>query len=164
MTPAQRLAVKVGSAAALALTTFIGAKEGLRLKAYYDTGRVPTICFGETKGVKMGDVATREECVDKLNESVLKAVNEVESCVSRELPGHVKAAFASFAYNVGGNAFCGSTMARLANAGDIEGACKQFSRWVYVGHRDCRDKANNCYGIVTRRMEEAAMCRGELTK
>ena len=35
--------------------------EGLRLFAYLDTGGVPTIGFGHTKGVRMGDAITLKQ-------------------------------------------------------------------------------------------------------
>jgi hypothetical protein len=39
----------------------------------------------------------------------------------------------SFAFNVGDDAFCRSTLVRKANAGDIDGACAELSRWTYAG-------------------------------
>ncbi|MER5174127.1 glycoside hydrolase family protein, partial [Thioclava kandeliae] len=47
----------VAAAIALAITT-IAPWEGKELRAYRDIVGIPTICFGETEGVKMGDVAT----------------------------------------------------------------------------------------------------------
>ncbi|MER5172677.1 glycoside hydrolase family protein, partial [Thioclava kandeliae] len=47
----------VAAAIALAITT-IAPWEGRELRAYRDIVGIPTICFGETEGVKMGDVAT----------------------------------------------------------------------------------------------------------
>lgn len=40
----------------------IGGYEGLRTRAYPDMVGVPTVCFGETRGVKLGDVYTVEQC------------------------------------------------------------------------------------------------------
>ena len=67
-------------------------------------------------------------------------------------------AYVSFAYNVGINAFCKSTMVKLANQGDKVGSCNQFDRWVYVAGKDCRIAKNNCRGIAKRRAEEKALC------
>ena len=46
------------TAAGLIAVGIVGGFEGLRTKAYRDVVGVPTICFGETRGVKMGDTAT----------------------------------------------------------------------------------------------------------
>jgi lysozyme len=69
------------------------------------------------------------------------------------LPEHVQAASVSFAYNVGAQAFCGSTMARKLRAGDMPGACAELSRWVYA-------KGELLPGLVRRRAAERAMCEG----
>ena len=47
--------------AALAIAIAAPA-EGLRQVAYRDPVGITTICFGSTKGVKMGDTATFEQC------------------------------------------------------------------------------------------------------
>jgi lysozyme len=53
MNPAQR------KAAAMAVATALAAPaEGLRQYAYRDPVGLPTICFGSTAGVKMGDFRT----------------------------------------------------------------------------------------------------------
>lgn len=45
-------------------TPMIQDHEGLRTNAYLDPVGIPTICFGETLGVSMGDTATVAECHD----------------------------------------------------------------------------------------------------
>jgi GH24 family phage-related lysozyme (muramidase) len=42
-------------------------------------------------------------------------------------------AMVSFAFNVGLNAYRGSTLLRKHNAGDFAGAAAEFPRWVYAG-------------------------------
>lgn len=48
-----------------AITEVIQHNEGLSLTAYKDSAGVPTICYGETKGVKMG----RESHSERLSEA-----------------------------------------------------------------------------------------------
>lgn len=46
-----------GAAAALAIAIpLVGHFEGLCTTAYLDAVNVPTICFGETRGVHLGDL------------------------------------------------------------------------------------------------------------
>ena len=40
----------------------VGGFEGLRQSAYLDPVSIPTICYGETRGVKLGDTRTKAEC------------------------------------------------------------------------------------------------------
>lgn len=53
----------------------------------------------------------------------------------------------SFAFNVGGSAYCSSTLVRKLNAGDCWGAASEFRRGVHVKGRKLR-------GLERRRAEE----------
>ena len=66
------------------------------------------------------------------------------------------AAFLSFAFNVGNGAFCGSTLTRKANAGDMPGACAELSRWTYAGGKQMP-------GLVIRRAAERQLCERGLS-
>ena len=74
-------------------------------------------------------------------------------CITRPMTDGQKAAFLSFAFNVGNRAFCDSTLARKANAGDMAGACAELSRWTYAGGKQLP-------GLVRRRATERAVCEG----
>lgn len=119
-------------AGALALAVALAMPaEGLRQVAYRDPVGIPTICFGSTKGVKMGDTATLEQCKALLTEEMLVAIDQVERCVPGLEP-QVLAAFADAVYNMGPTIACNpaqSTAARLLRAGDTEAACRQLPRW-----------------------------------
>src|SRR5690242_7975422 len=80
--------------------------EGLRTAAYSDPVGIATICFGETKGVRLGQRATVDECKGMLAESLEIANQAVDSCVRTYLPDTRRAALVSFTYNVGEQAFC----------------------------------------------------------
>lgn len=134
----------------------VGAFEGLRTSAYLDPVLIPTICYGETKGVRMGDHATVDECKGMLAESLELANRQVDSCLRTYLPDTRRAALVSFTYNVGGQAFCSSTLVRKLNAGDTVGACNELSRWT-------RAKGIELPGLVKRRAAERAMCLQGLT-
>lgn len=154
------LAKRLGVASALALSAFVGGKEGLRLVTYLDYGGVPTACFGETHGIKVGMSFTPAQCQEMLEGRLAEVMRGVERCTRPGLPSNVLAAYTSFAYNLGTAKFCGSTMAHMARAGLHQQSCAQFDRWTYIGPRDCREPKNLCNGIVIRRKEERALCEG----
>ena len=129
-------------------------KEGLRLVAYPDPGTngVPwTICYGHTRGVKPGMTATPEQCEQWLAEDLYVAEKAVQRRVKVPLTQGQYDALVSFVLNGGEGQFRTSTMLRLFNQGDYEGACNQFPLWVYANKRVLN-------GLVTRRTEEQAMC------
>ncbi|MFL9610171.1 lysozyme [Methylobacillus sp. Pita2] len=117
---------------ALALATSLAIPaEGLYLAAYRDPVGIPTICFGATRGVQMGDRKTREECEALLDADMLAAIDQVERCVPG-LPVGPLAAFSDAVYNIGPRIACNtetSTAARLLKAGRIADACNQLPLW-----------------------------------
>lgn len=121
---------RIGGAAAIATALAIPA-EGLRQVAYRDPVGIPTLCFGSTKGVRMGDTATVEQCREMLTREMLEAVEAVDKC-QPGLPLEVLAAFSDAAYNVGATIACDtgrSTAARLLSARQWRSACEQLPRW-----------------------------------
>ena len=105
--------------------------EGLRNYAYRDPIGLPTICFGSTAGVKMGDFRTIPECKALLNKEMLSVISTVDSC-RPGLPLPVLAAFSDAAYNLGAKIACDtakSTAARLLKAGDYTAACNELPKW-----------------------------------
>lgn len=130
--------------------------EGLRTVAYRDPVGIPTICFGETVGVNMGQIRTIEECKAMLADSLEIANKAVERCVRVPMSADRHAALVSFTYNIGGTAFCTSTLVRKLNAMDILGACNELPRW---------NKAKGIVlpGLVKRREQERQMCLKGLT-
>ena len=133
-----------GSALVIAMATpFIAKWEGVRLEAYRDVVGVPTICFGDTHGVKMGDVASMDECLVRLQNDVKAFYVEIASCMKNpNIPAGVQASLLELAYNTGSGAVCGSTMMRKANGGDYVGACNELRRWVMAGGKRWRGLEN----------------------
>lgn len=147
-----------GSIALTALATgTISHFEGRSLRAYQDIVNVWTICDGETKGVRPGQVATAAECDAMLATNLRQYEAGLDRCLTGYVPGETKVALLSWAYNVGIGAACGSTLVRLANAGDLHGACDQLLRWDRAGGRQVR-------GLTIRREAERKMCLEGLAK
>jgi len=132
---------------------FVGGKEGASTKAYRDIVGVPTICFGETRGVQMGDTATMEECKAMLGDALVEFEDNMRACLTNPdtIPDKPYVSFLSLSYNIGSRAFCGSTVARKANAGDLPGACNAILAWNKAGGRVIN-------GLTLRRQEERRMC------
>lgn len=141
------------TALGLLTATFIGGWEGKRNLAYQDLVGVWTVCYGETRGVERGDYFTDAQCVEMLGNGVVDFERRVRQCLKAPdaIPDKPYAMMVSLAYNIGTGAFCGSTVARRANAGDIKGACEAFTMWVKAGGRTVQ-------GLVNRRNAERAKC------
>lgn len=142
-------ATAIGIAAAVA-----NQFEGVRLIAYQDVVGKWTICHGHTKGVNKGDTATMEQCAAYLIDDMGVADATVKQCITVALNVYQNAAFDDLAFNVGQSAVCGSTLANLANAGDLVGACHQLSRWVYAGKVRYQ-------GLIRRRATDLDLCLTE---
>jgi lysozyme len=145
-------------AAMLIAVPFIVEKEGESLKAYRDVAGVWTICHGETLGVKKGDVKTKEACRQmtqtRTGQFMANVAKEIKVTVSPE----TLAAHTSFAYNIGVNGYRTSQALKLTNQNKVRSGCAAMMNWYTAGGKDCRVKANNCYGLITRRMSERDLC------
>lgn len=128
----------------------VAGAEGLRTVAYKDPVGIPTICFGETRGVELGQSATPAECKAMLGERVLEFGAAVDRCVHTPMSPRRKAGLTSFAYNVGTDAFCKSTLVMRLNIGDPN-ACDEMLRWT-------KAKGITLPGLVKRREQERALC------
>lgn len=134
-----------------ACLTLVAGFEGLRTVAYKDPVGIPTICYGSTAGVKLGQSATRAQCEALLGKELLQAHAAMVACVKVPLSPGERSAYTSFTYNVGARAFCGSTLAKKLNRGDRAGACAELSRW---------NKAKGIVlpGLTRRRAAERSLC------
>jgi lysozyme len=152
MSRLKKAGIGLTTAGALAVA-FVGGWEGMRLKAYRDIVDVPTVCFGETRGVKMGDQYTAEQCRAMLGDGLVEFEAGIRKCLVApdRIPDKPYVAFLSLSYNIGQKAFCGSTVARRANAGDLRGACEAIPAWNKAGGRVVQ-------GLVNRRAAERKMC------
>jgi lysozyme len=138
-------------------TTGLLQTEDLRTTAYRDPIGIPTVCVGETRGVKMGDRYTREECMEMLEDRIEEFDRDLGKCINVKLPEKTRSAILQWAYNVGSPTACKSTLVRKLNAGDIEGACNELPRWKYADGKVLR-------GLVKRREHERVLCLAGIGK
>lgn len=121
--------------------------EGLRLRAYQDAVGVWTIGYGHTGDVRPGMVITESQADDLLQKDLKRFEKGVEDSLTRPASQNQFDALVSLAYNIGINAFRKSSVLKLFNAGDIEGAAKQFGEYIMAGGSILR-------GLVRRRVAE----------
>ena len=145
--------LKKSGALMAAAVALVGAWEGVRTVAYRDIVGIPTVCFGETRGVKMGDRYTMEECRTMLGDALVEFETGMRKCLTNPgaIPDKPYVAFLSLSYNIGTRAFCKSTVARKANAGDLKGACNAIPMWNRAGGKVVK-------GLTNRRAEEREIC------
>ena len=139
--------MKLGSAGEALIKSF----EQCRLEAYMPTPHdVPTIGWGKTRGVAMGDTCTQEQADAWFLEDVAWAEECVNKAVTALLSQQEFDACVSLCFNIGCTAFGKSTLVKLLNAGDYDGASDQFRRW---------DKQDGqvLAGLTKRRAAEAAL-------
>jgi len=131
----------------------IAVHEGYVGQTYLDAVGVPTIGFGETKGVKPGQKTTPERALVQLLKSADEHARGMAACIKVPLSQQEYDAYLSFTYNVGVGAFCRSTLTRKLNAGDYDGACEELLKWDKAGGRVLP-------GLTKRRQDEFKTCRG----
>lgn len=143
-------ALAVSAAALVGIATH----EGYRDKAYKDAVGVPTVGYGETAGVRIGDRTTPERALVTLLSSANRHADAIRPCIHVPLHQHEFDAYVSLAYNIGAGNFCRSTLVKKLNAKDYAGACEEIRRWNKAGGKVLP-------GLVKRREAEYRMCMGE---
>lgn len=129
--------------------------EGYSDNAYIPVaGDVPTIGFGTTTGVKIGDKITPVKALERALTDVNAFEAALKKCVKVPLHQYEYDAYVSLSYNIGSKAFCDSTLVKLLNNGDYDGACKQILRWD-------KFKGKPLKGLTIRRQSEYEKCTGQ---
>ena len=122
--------------------------EGLRLEAYMPTPNdVWTIGYGHTHTTQKGMKITAGQAESLLRKDITLVEKAVNKLVVVPLTQNQFDALSSLVFNIGEGAFSTSTLLRLLNAGDYEGAANQFPRWN-------RQKGRVLNGLTRRRQEE----------
>ncbi|MGQ0711623.1 MAG: glycoside hydrolase family protein [Rhodoferax sp.] len=169
------IAALVLSAAAL---VGIAVDEGYSSSAYPDPvhgTKVPTIGFGTTAGVHMGDTITPVKALERKLSDVRQFEGAIKDCVKVPLHQYEYDAYVNLAYNIGAgkqgvaDGFCWSkrggysTLVQRLNAQDYTGACEGILMWKRVGDVDCSAPGNKtCSGLWERRKRLRRQCLGEV--
>lgn len=130
--------------------------ENYRAYPYFDSARVATIGWGNTyypdgRRVRISDPPiTREQATDLMMQVLREFEDGINAALRVEVTQNQYDALVCWAYNVGISAASGSTLMRLLNAGDVQGAADQFLRWNRAGGQVLR-------GLTRRREAERAL-------
>lgn len=147
---------------AAALVALVG-HEGYTDRAVIPVkGDVPTIGFGTTAGVKMGDATTPPQALARALTDAQRFEGALKECVRVPLAQREYDAYIQFSYNVGSSAFCRSTLVQRLNTADYSGACGELLRWRFFQGKDCAlpENARLCGGLAARRQAEYRQCMG----
>ncbi len=125
--------------------------EGCRLKAYRCPANIPTIGWGRTTNVRMGDTCTQVQADQWLEDEYDAFETGVRKLIGKsKVTDHQLGALVSFAYNVGLSALKSSTLLRKHLLGDYAGAAAEFARWNKAA-------GNVLAGLTKRRAAEARL-------
>ena len=122
--------------------------EGCRLEAYEDAAGVPTIGYGHTKNVRMGDRISEYWAKEMLREDIEEAEWQVKELNVARTEGQLDA-LVSFAFNLGIERLKGSTLLQLIREGGSKAQItREFKKWVFAGGKKLK-------GLERRREWEA---------
>ena len=110
----------------------IQSYERCELSAYLPTPHdVPTLGWGHTRGVAIGDICTQEQADAWFAEDVAWAEECVNRAVRLLLSQQEFDALVSLCFNIGCPNFSGSTLVKLLNEtpADFDGASAEFLKW-----------------------------------
>lgn len=158
------------------ITAVIQNNEGFSSTAYRDSAGIPTICYGETKGVQMGQKRSLSDCQKQLIQSAGEHAKALVG-LPESLPDVPLLGSLDLAYNVGVAGFNSSTSKRKLAKGNYKAAGKAVLEWRYISKKqkqnpgvgwewsatsgkwifDCSQYINGkpnklCYGIWKRRL------------
>jgi len=104
--------------------------EGFSSHAYKDPVGIPTIGYGFTKGVQMGDSITEEQAEARLKVELISREKVINEMVHADINDNQFSALVCLVYNIGAGAFIGSTLLKYLNSGAGKMACaNEFLRW-----------------------------------
>ena len=131
--------------------------EGLRLKPYLCSAKIPTIGYGNTyypngkRVTLLDDPITKDYAFEIFKVIADKFAKRVDEMTTKELTQNQFDALVSFAYNVGTGAFATSTLLKKVNNNPNDATIKnEFLKWTRAGGRRVQ-------GLVNRRNKEATI-------
>lgn len=132
----------------------IARSEGCKLKAYRCPAGVPTIGWGHTSGVKMGDTCTQEQADQWFINDLSIFTSSVVKLLKRDASDNELGAMVSLAFNIGTHGFAQSTVLKRHNEGDRQSAARAFALWNKARINGVLQVVD---GLTSRRAREAAM-------
>jgi lysozyme len=125
--------------------------EGFRVQAYIPVpGDVPTIGYGFTRGVKMGDTMTRAEAAARLRRELLEYERAVQLACTHQPNQNQFDALVCLAFNIGTAGLQKSSVLKAHNRLDYQAAARAFGLWNKSGGKVYA-------GLTRRRAAESAL-------
>lgn len=122
--------------------------EGFCNYAYKDIKGIPTIGFGFTEGIKMGDTISKEDAELRLKNELIHFEKCINELTHRDLTDNQFSALVCLTYNIGCRAYEDSTLLKLLNKGASDKECSlQFLRWNKANGKEVQ-------GLTNRREQE----------
>jgi lysozyme len=157
-----RVAIAVLS---LSAAGFVGilTREGYSEKAYPDPVHgtaVPTIGFGSTENVKMGDRTTPVAAAQRTLREVRSFEGGIKRCADgvELLPAEYDL-YIELAHNIGPGLFCRSTLLKKLKAREYRAACEQILAFDRAGDQICSEPGNKvCPGLWKDRLRLHKAC------
>lgn len=160
--PAVRVAI---AALSLSAAGFVGilTREGYSEKAYPDPVHgtaVPTIGFGSTEDVKMGDRTTPVAAAQRTLREVRTFEGGIKRCADGvELFPAEYDLYIELAHNIGPTLFCKSTLLKRLKAREYRAACEQILVFDRSGKEICSEPGNKvCGGLWKDRLRLHKAC------
>lgn len=129
------------------LVEFVQGWESCRLLAYLDGNGVPTIGWGHTLGVQMGDTITQQQADDWLIEELVEYGEGMKVYMTREPAQQHFDALLSLSYNAGVRAVGRAGIMKLFNGGNDVACADRFLEWANDGGKVVK-------GLLKRRRAE----------
>lgn len=154
---------KVGIAAlvlsAMGLVGLVGDEGWAPVATIPTKGDVPTVGFGTTGGVKLGDKIDPVSALKRAMKDVNGYEGALKRCVFVPMSQEEYDTYVQFSYNIGSSAFCSSTVVKELNAKHYVSACNHILDWKMAAGYDCSTPGNTrCYGLWTRRVAARNAC------
>ncbi|PHR84160.1 MAG: lysozyme [Colwellia sp.] len=130
--------------------------EGLYTSAYLCPAGIPTIGYGHTANVELGQSITAKEAENILQGDMQKFAVAVEKTIAVELNDNQFSALVSFAFNCGTGNLRASTLCRKLNTDDYDSVPSELSRWVKATDPST-GKKRSLAGLVKRRAAEGTL-------
>lgn len=109
---------------------FIATMEDFSPVVYEDQAGKQTIGYGHlVRAGERWDRITQGEALDLMMRDIAREIAQVDAVLRVELQPFEADAVISWAFNVGGHSASRSSLIRLLNIGNTEGAANQFLRW-----------------------------------
>ena len=148
-----------------AMVVGLWVSEGYTDKAIIPVqGDYPTNGFGtrfneDGTPVKIGDRTTPVAAAKRSLAHIQKDESGLKKCVTAPLSQVEYDTMMNFAYQYGIPKLCGSSIVRLANAGDYAGSCKAYLKYKFVDGYDCSTPGNRrCSDVWNRSVGRYQKC------